>query len=145
MIGHTLTAALLACLPLGSVLAHTSGTSTEPVDGATLVAASFALTGHASEGPGAALPWALGAHVAAVSFWIGALWPLHRACAPSGTLAEASVADERFGRQAALVVLGLLAAGTALAWTLVGSLHALVTTGYGLMSGRNPSPSRRLA
>ena len=60
MIRHTLKTALLACLPLGSVLAHTSGTSTEPVDGATLVAASFALTGHPSEGPGAALPWALG-------------------------------------------------------------------------------------
>ena len=36
MIGHARTAALLACLTCGPALAHTSGTSTEPADGATL-------------------------------------------------------------------------------------------------------------
>ena len=99
--------------------------------GAVLVAASFALTGHAQERPEAALPWLLGAHVAAASFWIGALWPLHRACGPAGSSAEAATAAERFGRQAAGAVAALLVAGTALAWTLVGSVGALVGTGYG--------------
>jgi len=102
-----------------------------PATGAVLVAASFALSGHTSGDAGALIGSLLVLHLVAVSFWLGALWPLYRLADGSVPRAATAVAAERFGRQAVGIVAVLLAAGATLAWLLLGSVPALYATGYG--------------
>jgi copper transport protein len=102
------------------------------VPGAVVVAASFALTGHAA----AAEPvWltrpALALHVLCAAFWLGSLAPLLWSLRlPT---AEARCALQRFSAAAVTAVAALLLAGGILAWVQLGaSVPALWQTGYGL-------------
>lgn len=102
-----------------------------PATGAVLVAVSFSLSGHTSGDPGALAGSLLVLHMAAASFWLGALWPLYRLADGSVPRTATAVAAERFGRQAVGIVVVLLAAGATLTWLLLGSVSALYATGYG--------------
>ena len=92
-----------------------------------------ALTGHTR----AATPeaWVVGAdmlHLLAGSIWLGGLVGLAltlRELADRGDAAVVVLA--RFSGLAAGVVVALVAAGSVLAWRIVGSWDALVSTGYG--------------
>ena len=100
---------------------------------AATVLLSLTVVGHATR-LGAVTGVLLAFHLGGIAFWLGALLPLRRMCvvAPdTGTDALAAVAD-RFGRVAQVVVSGLIAAGLIYAALLLGSMTALLTTGYGL-------------
>jgi copper transport protein len=99
--------------------------------GAVLAATSFAWTGHAATAPPSLLARpAVALHTLAVAFWLGALWPLHRA---TTRLTDATLAGllRRFSRRAALAVAVLLAAGTLLATLQLRAPNALWATDYG--------------
>ncbi len=100
--------------------------------GAVIIALSFAQVGHSlGERPLENLRWALvsllAVHLLAVSFWIGALLPLHRAAA----YVTRAPLLHRFGVVAGWVVPLLLVAGITFAWLISGSLAALFSTAYG--------------
>lgn len=99
--------------------------------GAVLVAGSFAMTGHVTREPHLVLAVLLTAHIAAASFWFGALWPLYRLATHAETLSDAAKASEQFGRAAAWTVALLVSCGAALAWLLAGSFDVLFGTLYG--------------
>jgi putative copper export protein len=102
-------------LALRSVAARTAA--------ALVMIVSFAVEGHtaSSEARTAASTGALLVHVAAVHWWLGALYPLLvlTAEAPPATLASTV---EAFGRRAVWLVGGLLAAGVMLFVFLTGGL-----------------------
>jgi copper transport protein len=99
--------------------------------GALAVAASFALTGHTVRLDSAVLSALLVFHLLATSFWTGSFIPLIRAT--RGTNVEATTELMlAFSAVAVVLVPALVAAGTAVAWFLIGGLSALVTTPYGL-------------
>lgn len=75
------------------------------------------------------LATALVVHLLAAAFWAGSLWPLLVASRRAGPRAARMV--EGWARAASWVVAGLVLAGAALAWLLVGQLDLLVTTAYG--------------
>ena len=93
--------------------------------GAIMVAGSFALTGHATREPQWLLAALITFHLLAVSFWWGALAPLHRLSADRYEAAHAADIAERFGKQATIIVPMLIA------WLIMGSVAALFTTNYG--------------
>lgn len=96
-----------------------------------LVAGSFAVTGHAgSVGPGYLPQLLVGAHVLAVSFWIGALVPLFK-IASNPEFSRIGAILRRFGSIAVFIVPGLIVAGLVLLWLLLGSLEAIFTSEYG--------------
>ena len=100
---------------------------------AATVLLSLTVVGHATR-LGAVTGVLLAFHLGGIAFWLGALLPLRRMCVvvpDTGTDALAAVAD-RFGRVAQVVVSGLIAAGLIYAALLLGSMTALLTTGYGL-------------
>ena len=101
------------------------------VASALLVAGSFAFTGHAgSVGPGYLSRLLVGAHLLAVSFWIGALVPLFK-IASSSEFSRIGAILRRFGSIAVFIVPGLIVAGLVLLWLLLGSLEAIFTSEYG--------------
>lgn len=95
-----------------------------------LLGPAFALTGHAS---GAGIAWlsfiAVAAHVAAVSFWAGALPGLWRDLAQGD--ADRVAALLRFSRAIPVAVGVMLVAGLYLAFIQLGAPAALIETGYG--------------
>ena len=94
---------------------------------------SLTVVGHATR-LGAVTSVLLAIHLGGIAFWLGALLPLRRMClmAPeTGSQSLAAVADG-FGRLAQVIVSGLVAAGLIYAALLLGSVTALLTTGYGL-------------
>jgi copper transport protein len=94
------------------------------------VASSFALTGHTVRLDSPVLSSLLVFHLLAVAFWTGSFIPLVRAT--WGTDVAATQALMRaFSAVAVVLVPGLIAAGAAIAWFLVGEWTALVTTPYG--------------
>ena len=100
---------------------------------AATVLLSLTVVGHATR-LGAVTGVLLAIHLGGIAFWLGALLPLRRMCvaAPeTGSQSLAAVAD-RFGRLAQVIVSGLVAAGLIYAALLLGSVAALLTTGYGL-------------
>lgn len=101
--------------------------------GSVLVASSFALIGHATKEP----QWLMGGlitlHLLAVSYWFGALFPLHMLSHPDRDLGLAARMSERFGRQASVLVPLLVIAGGLFAYLLLGDLFKLYTTNYGLV------------
>jgi putative copper export protein len=110
-----------------------------PLLGAALAALSFGLVGHgvalaADSGP---VPqWLICVHLLAVAFWLGALWPLHRATYCTDPTKVAAIM-QRFGKVALLVVAVLVGAGASLSWQLLGRPEALWQTTYGnLMLGK---------
>lgn len=98
---------------------------------ALLIAASFALTGHAA----AAQPrWLAGStlavHVLAAAFWLGAFLPLAWCLVLDGPAAAAVL--RRFSRQAWAMLACLILAGATLAWLqLAGTPSALWQDAYG--------------
>ncbi|MFN3170648.1 MAG: copper resistance D family protein [Hyphomicrobiales bacterium] len=98
--------------------------------GAVLVAASFALSGHATAEPRLVLSAIITTHVLGISFWIGALWPLYRATRLCEQEDAADLAH-RFGNQAMIVVPALIAAGALFTVLRVDPVSALLTSPYG--------------
>jgi putative copper resistance protein D len=100
---------------------------------AATVLLSLTVVGHATM-QGAITGVLLALHLGGVAFWLGALLPLRQMCGAAGdadqALVLADVAD-RFGRIAQHVVAVLIVAGVAYAALLLGSVTALLTTGYG--------------
>ena len=92
---------------------------------------SFTLVGHANDGPPGLTHVLIAAHLLGVAFWLGALWPLKAAAEGAAPLGDAAVLAERFGNIAALVAPGLIAAGAATAWLLLGSIEAALGSSYG--------------
>ena len=90
---------------------------------------SFAMTGHTPE-RGVFVAGLLVVHLAAVSYWLGALWPLRRLCRDPDVERVAAIM-KRFGDIAAFVVGSLIAAGAIVAWSLLLAPAALVESSYG--------------
>ena len=69
-------------------------------------------------------------HLAAIALWIGILAPLKR-LTKEQAVSEAADLGHRFGRLAAFFVPLLILAGVVISYFLVGSVSALIGTGYG--------------
>lgn len=131
-LGHAAVARLAGLALIGLALALPVLKVPGTLLGALLVAASFALSGHATAEPRLVLSAAVMLHVLGISFWIGALWPLHQATRLS-TPGDVADLAHRFGNQAMLVVPALLAAGTLFTVLRVEPVSALLTSPYGWM------------
>lgn len=95
--------------------------------GVALVVASFALVGHTAQGGLPTLPSVLlFAHLVVLTFWFGALVPLHLASTGESAAAAAQVTTA-FSRTAVWIVPGLFVAGALLAALLLPSMAALGT------------------
>ncbi|MFK7869961.1 MAG: copper resistance D family protein [Roseobacter sp.] len=97
--------------------------------GTVLVAASFAMRGHALEEPRLVLGLLITAHILGLVFWIGAFLPLLRLSKQSEPLVTGALAEE-FGRKALWVVGGLVIAGLATLLILTDGQLALPTSAY---------------
>ncbi|MBL1241814.1 MAG: CopD family protein [OCS116 cluster bacterium] len=95
---------------------------------AILVAASFAMIGHATGDNQIYTTILLVIHLLAVSFWLGALWPLYL----SANQPEGADMLERFGKIASIVVPLLIVVGVLFAIYIVGSVSALFDSSYGI-------------
>ena len=71
------------------------------------------------------------AHLAGVSLWIGGLLTLLFGVLPRRLPQEMAGAVARYSKLALVSMLVIIAAGTVLAWQLVGSVSALLHTSYG--------------
>ena len=100
--------------------------------GSALALWSFSRIGHVADTDSFWLEFLLVLHLAAAAFWIGILSPLRILAGRRESLSRAASLGDRFGRIAIVTVPVLIAAGIVMAWFLLGSLSALVTTGYGL-------------
>lgn len=80
--------------------------------GVVLVAASFAMRGHALEEPRWVLGLLVSLHILGLAFWIGIFVPLDRLTVRSEPRIAGALAEE-FGRKALWIVAGLAAAGMA--------------------------------
>lgn len=92
---------------------------------------SFDHVGHVSGRDTTLLYIALTLHLLAFALWIGVLTPLKRLASSSGTYALAADVGHRFGIIATITVPALIIAGSYMGYVLVGSLDALIGTGYG--------------
>lgn len=92
---------------------------------------SFDQVGHVSGRDTALLDIALTLHLLAVALWIGVLTPLKRLASSSNTYASAADVGHRFGVVASVTVPALIIVGGYMGYQLVGSLPALLGTGYG--------------
>jgi copper resistance protein D len=99
--------------------------------GAFLVVLAFAQTGHTRDEPRWLLGGLLLVHLAAIAFWVAAVFPLLRLTTRTDDVRDTARLLARFGRISMASVGLLLVAGAALAWMLLGGLRPLVTTGYG--------------
>lgn len=100
--------------------------------GGVLALWSFTQIGHVPELEQAGLRLLLLLHLLGIAFWIGVLGPLRRLSQMPEKLKNASNLGHRFGQAAMLIVPILMLAGVLMAWLILGSLSALITTGYGL-------------
>jgi copper resistance protein D len=94
--------------------------------------ATLAWTGHAAAEAGADRAVHLSAdvlHLLAAGAWVGALWPLAAALRAADAAPER--AARRFSALGMVCVGALIATGVANAWYTVGSLPAMIGTGYG--------------
>ena len=92
---------------------------------------SFGHIGHISDRGSAVLDVVLTLHLITVAIWIGILTPLQRLARKTATYAEAAKVGHRFGLVASFTVPALIVAGGYMSYTLVGSIAALIQTGYG--------------
>ena len=92
---------------------------------------SFGNIGHISDRGSTVLDVALTLHLITVAIWIGILTPLQRLARETATYAEAAKVGHRFGLVASFTVPALIVAGGYMSYTLVGSIAALIQTGYG--------------
>ena len=100
-----------------------------PIAG-VMIASSFAFIGHATKDI-----WILGSlitvHLLAVSFWMGALFPLYKISGKKSTLKEAGRLANNFGKQASFIVPVLIVVGVIFVIHLTGNPVILFTTTYG--------------
>ncbi len=129
-LGDTLALRGAGLVPIAGLLLNRPWTRWPAAAGAAAVAASFALAGHTLAEPRALLAALLTAHLLAVSYWIGAFWPLHHLAGHAAPSVAGAMA-RRFGRSALWVVAGLVAAGAALVALLTGAPLAALGTAYG--------------
>lgn len=101
------------------------------VIGGTMAIWSFDHVGHVSGRDVTLLDVALTLHLMAVALWIGVLTPLKRLASSSNTYAVAADVGHRFGVIASITVPVLIIVGGYMGYQLVGSLPALIGTGYG--------------
>ena len=92
---------------------------------------SFAHVGHVYSRDTILLDIALLWHLLAVALWIGVLTPLKRLASSSNTYASAADVGHRFGIIASATVPVLIIVGGYMGYQLVGSVSALIGTGYG--------------
>ena len=116
---------LIAGLFMGRVGAWVS------VLGGVIAIWSFDHVGHVSSRDTTLLDIALTLHLLAVALWIGILTPLKRLATSTVTFASAADVGHRFGVVAAVAVPALIIVGGYMGYQLVGSLPALLDTGYG--------------
>ena len=121
-----LTVLLVSFIPIPAIYGWVAGI------GALFIVISFTLTGHTTNGNIPVSAGLIALHLFAVSFWLGALWPLYQQ-AQNHKVDELITTAEIFGKQALLVVPMLLMAGLVLSVFLIGSVTALFTTAYGLL------------
>ncbi len=100
--------------------------------GGILALWSFSRVGHVADAEPFWLEFLLLLHLAGAAFWIGILSPLRTIASDRESLSLEASLGHRFGWIAAFTVPGLIAAGIAMAWLLLGNVAALVETGYGL-------------
>ncbi len=100
------------------------------VTGGGLALWSFASVGHIPDKDMFWLSALLVAHLIAVAMWIGILTPLKR-LADASAAKEAADLGHRFGRIATAFVPLLILAGLIMSYVLIGSVAALISTGYG--------------
>lgn len=96
--------------------------------------ATLACAGHAAAGMGSDEPLQIAAdvaHLLAAGAWLGALPALVYFLTIESRTASASQATRRFSNLGLACVFALIASGVVNAWYLVGSVPALVGTGYG--------------
>ncbi|MDC1380821.1 CopD family protein [Octadecabacter sp.] len=128
------TALLLRLLGLGLLIAGLFmgrvGTWVS-VLGGVIAIWSFDHVGHVSSRDTILLDIALTLHLLAVALWIGVLTPLKRLASSSATYGSAAEVGHRFGVVATVTVPLLIIAGGFMGYELVGSLDALIGTGYG--------------
>lgn len=101
------------------------------VFGGVIAIWSFDHVGHVSGRDITRLDLALLLHLLAVALWIGVLTPLKRLASSSNTYAAAADVGHRFGVVATVTVPVLIIVGGHMGYQLVGSIPALVGTGYG--------------
>lgn len=99
--------------------------------GGILALWSFDHVGHIPDRESALLDIALTLHLIAVAFWIGILTPLKRLTSQVETHGMAADVGHRFGIIASVTVPALIILGGYMGYQLVGSLPALIGTGYG--------------
>ena len=92
---------------------------------------SFAHIGHVAARENTFIDLTLIFHLIVVSFWIGILIPLKRLVSSPPTFPDAAELGHKFGLVATVTVPLLIAAGGYMSYVLVGSLNALISTGYG--------------
>ena len=99
--------------------------------GGVLAIWSFDHVGHVSSRDIKMLDIALTIHLVAIALWIGILTPLKRLASTSATYAMAANVGHKFGIVASVAVPLLVIAGGYMGYELVGSIGALLGTGYG--------------
>lgn len=99
--------------------------------GGLLALWSFSLVGHVPDRGRLLLQLILLFHLTAVSIWIGVLAPLKALSQEPGSCMRAADLGRRFGKVAAVFVPLLVMAGGYMGFAIVGSLSALLGTGYG--------------
>jgi putative copper export protein/methionine-rich copper-binding protein CopC len=128
---------LLAMVVLAGLLQHPERAARSTGWRVGLIAIAFGLlrttgmTGHDDSAHPVAGAFADTAHLAGVSVWIGGLVVLLFGVLPRRRPQEMSVAVARYSNLALGSMLAIIAAGTVLAWQVVGSVHALLHTSYG--------------
>ncbi|MDE2791350.1 MAG: CopD family protein [Paracoccaceae bacterium] len=100
--------------------------------GGTLALWSFSQMGHIAAIGSLWPKGLLLLHLAGAAFWVGILFPLWRLSGDREALSHAADLGHRFGQVAAVTVPVQIAAGIVLAWILVETPSALLSTGYGL-------------
>ena len=94
-----------------------------------LIAASFAMRGHALEEPRFVLGLLITAHILGLAFWAGAFLPLLRLSKQENPLVAGDLAEE-FGQKALWVVGGLVLAGIVTLLLLTGGRWVLLASAY---------------
>jgi putative copper resistance protein D len=117
---------LLICIPFPKF--HVLGT----LLGSLFLVSSFAMIGHATNDQ-LILGTLIIIHLFAVSFWIGALFPLHKLASDQNGLTQAGELAHKFGQLAAIAVPVLTLVGFAFSVFLVGSPVNLIGTQYGML------------
>lgn len=101
------------------------------VFGGVLAIWSFDHVGHVSGREAMLLDIALTFHLMAIAFWLGILTPLKRMASKAATYPIAGQVGHKFGQIASVIVPLLALAGVFMGYELLGSIAALLGTGYG--------------